>query len=70
MKSQMQRMVSEVEFEPMANDLQENRDQNNDTYMQETLGKKDASPQHRNLKTSDGNTKSQQMYNRSSTRFL
>jgi hypothetical protein len=59
MKSQMQRMVSEVEFEPMANDLQENRDQNNDTYMQETLGKKEAPPLHRNLKTSDGNTKSQ-----------
>ena len=55
----MQRMVSEVEFEPMANDLQENRDQNNDTYMQETLGKKEAPPLHRNLKTSDGNTKSQ-----------
>lgn len=31
MKSQMQRMVSEVEFEPIIDDLQENQEQNNDT---------------------------------------
>ena len=42
MKSQMQRMVSEVKFEPITDDLQEYQDQNNGTYMQETLTRNEA----------------------------
>ena len=70
MKSQMQRMVSEVKFEPIADDLQEYQDQNNGTYMQETLTRNEAPFENRNSKTKDVNTKSQRSYNRASTRFI
>jgi len=64
-------MVSELKFEQIADDLQEEyRDKTNGTYMQDTLTRNEAQLENRNLKTSDVNTKSQRTYNRASTRFI
>ena len=64
-------MVSELKFEQIADDLQEEyRDQTNGTYLQDTLTRNETQLENRNLKTTDINTKSQRTYNRASTRFI